>query len=130
MTIQTIDKPAARTISEKAMDALEVVAQELGLSVEYGGGKYDPTAGTFTPKFTFQVEGGKEAAFQRDAGALWQHEWLTGEDYGATFKSQGRDYTLAGINLRAPKYPLLADCAQDGKTYRFTAEAVKQALGR
>ena len=127
MKIESIDRKSIKVISESAMEALQMVAEDLGLKVEVKSGSFDPGAGTFTPKFVFSVEGSEQAAFARDCGFVWGDDGPAGlepSDFGATFKSQGQTFTLVGVNLRAPKFPLLAK-AEDGRIFKFKASAIK-----
>ncbi|MCP4437101.1 MAG: hypothetical protein GY913_21720 [Proteobacteria bacterium] len=54
---------------------------------------------------------------------------LTESDYGAEFVGQNGDfYTVAGFAPRSRKYPVLATRCRDGKTFKFPARFVVNAL--
>ena len=137
-----MDKATAKNIAEAAKKALDAVAKEFGLDVNYKGGNYDPSLGTFAPKFEFSASDSAKREFELSIRAVtvegkklneFMHELdnpFTADDWNATFFSGGVTFTLCGVNLRAPKYPLLAKSAKDGKTYKFNAKAVAKALGR
>ena len=46
---------------------------------------------------------------------------------GMSFASGGRTYTIRGLNLKAPRFPVLAD-RDDGRGFRFPAETVAGLL--
>ena len=131
--VTTIDRATAKAIAERAEQALQNVADELGLTLTYKGGKFDPTTGTFAPKFEFSVETAGESKFAQQVRLLssnYPNEWLTASDFGATFTAQGKQFKIFAINLKAPKFPIQAKCLTDGKNYKFSELSVKIALGR
>lgn len=123
MTIETIDRAACKAITEAARVALEQVANDLGLTVKLGGGKYDPTTGTFSPKIEFALPDSDRRGF--DANCMLAG--LTPEDFGRTFTNAGKTYRISGINPRAPKYVIQAVDVRTGKTFGFP-ESVKRLL--
>lgn len=127
----TIGKAEARTLGEATRAALEAVAEEYGLTLKVAGGSYDPHAGTFSPKVTFSAEGAEQAKFAAQCFAVGV--WIEAEqgvvhlvpsDYRAEFQWAGKRFTLTGVNLRAPKYPLVAE-GEDGKAYKLPEDAVR-----
>ena len=133
MTIQTINRQTIALIAKQAEQALQGVADELGIDVQHQGGRFDPDAGTYTPKFVFSIEGADEMAFARDAryvSAMVNGEvkTLQGEDLGVTFNCNGTLYKLVGVNLRAPKYPVLGQRLEDGKRFKFGTATVRDII--
>lgn len=47
-----------------------------------------------------------------------------------SFISNGRHYTITRIETRNPKYPIIASCAEDGKSYKFEVLHVKEIIDR
>jgi hypothetical protein len=132
--ITKMDRKAVQEISKAAELALREVAEQFGINLTAKGGKFDPTTGTFVPKFEFSVEGASANEWATSVhligGNYGPRQWLHAEDFGKTFTSQGKTFELSGINLRAPKFPINAKCLTDGKTYKFTSAAIRRALGR
>ena len=125
MAFETMDKATAKQVGEVAVQALKEALKAHGVTVERGGGTYDPKAGTLGIKFTFTVAGadGKEVAdFNR------YHYRFPAYEIGATFKSNGHTFTLAGYKPRSSKRPFVAN-RSDGKTYVFGWDALEQKLG-
>ena len=52
---------------------------------------------------------------------------LAPEDFGRTVRIGGLDYTLVGVNLRRPKFPIIG--ARNDNRYKLTEAAVRKALG-
>lgn len=118
--METIDRAAANKIGAATKKALEEVAAELGINIEYRGGRYDPVAGTYKPRIEFKVAGAARNTFERDCYRIG----LRPEHFGKVFRSQGSDYEITGINLRARRYPVIAKQLSSGKSYKFSETAV------
>jgi len=123
--IEVMDKASVKALSGAVAQALSAVAEEYGIQFKSKGGKYDPTTGTFSPKVEFSLEDSGARAFAQDVRAF---SWLSVSDYGRKFTSGGREFTLVGLNLRAPKFPIKALDSGDGKTYRMTEASLRSAL--
>jgi hypothetical protein len=133
VTITQINRQSIAIIAKRAEDALEAIAEELGISVETHGGKFDPAGGTFTPKFVFSLEGADEMAFARDCTYVQAlvngaHKTLLPSDLGVLFSCNGTLYKLVGVNLRAPKYPVLGARLEDGKRFKFGTATVRDII--
>lgn len=120
--ITSIDKSAARQISEVTEAVLKRAAEELGLEVKVSGGKYDPTVGTFAPKVEFSLSGAKEREFELMARSFG----LKPEDYGATLTTRTGTYMLEGLNPRRRKYPVEAKDVVTGQMYKLPESALDQ----
>jgi hypothetical protein len=126
-----IDREAARQLSMATEAALQEVAEEYGLTVALKGGTFDPAGGTYRPKVEFSMADSGERKFANECelvGYTVNGQWhsLKAEDYGAEFTSHGRTFTLTGVNLRAPKFPIQAK-GDDGKSYKFP-EAILRTI--
>ena len=120
MKIKIIDRAAAKRIADQSVKALEAVAEELGVSVQYKGGSFDPATGVFTPKFEFSLPDSARLAFERDA---WRYD-LYADDFGKKFTYGLDTYEIVGLNTRAPKFPVKARNIKTDKTYKFSANMV------
>tara|TARA_R110000824_G_scaffold260899_1_gene449507 strand:- start:433 stop:843 length:411 start_codon:yes stop_codon:yes gene_type:complete len=121
--ITKMNRANVNLIADEAGEALKAVAEKYGLILKPGRGAFDPSAGTFTPKFTFicETEDGVPADFAR----LAPRYDLTVEDYGREFTTYAGTYRLTGINPRRRKYPISGTCVRSGKGYKFPLKAVK-----
>ena len=124
----TINKATAKRIGEAGLVALEKVAAEYGLTVEYGGGTY--TSEDFKVKFTFKSGDADRVEFERNC---WRYGLERG-DYGAEFDdvmgAHERRWRVVGINTRASRMPILVQDVRTGKKYRLSELAVQKGLGR
>lgn len=122
----TINKATARKIGNAGLVALEKVAAEHGLVVEYNGGSFDSES--FKPKFVFKSGNADRTAFER---VCWMYGLERG-DFGAefddTFSPTERRYRVVGINTRASRMPILCEDVATGKRYRLTEAAVVRGL--
>jgi hypothetical protein len=116
-------RPTLRALDVEIDAALAVVAEKHGMTFTRAGGRFSDT--TYTPKVSFSIvgESGIPADFARNA----QYFGLTEDDYGREFTTYRGTYKITGINLRAKKYPITAECLRTGKGYKFPVSAVGAA---
>lgn len=127
MKLTGIGRNECRIISERALEALKVLEQELGVKVEReGAGKFDKDS-YFEFKVRFTLEGADPGRKEFEAYASMFG--LEAGDYGRPFVSRGRTFRISGVQPRGQKYPVLAT-GDDGKTYKFAAAGVIRAIGR
>jgi hypothetical protein len=125
-TITKMDRAAVRQINEQVEVALQMVADEFGLSLAQGNGKFDPHSGTFTPKWTFSTEA--EEGVPSEWTAYCSRYGLTADDYDKTVVIRDRIYSLCGIAPRSPKYPILAKRISSGTVYKFDRYSIESGL--
>jgi len=113
MSVTTMDRAAAKVIDAALREAAEMVAEDLGLNVKVGGGRFDPAVGEFKPKVVFSLSGAEERAFAQVA-PLFD---LTAEDYGRTVTYGGKEFRLVGLSTRRPKYPVVGEAR--GKRFKL-----------
>ena len=117
-------KDQAKTVGSDIEAAIAPVLAKHGLALSGQSGSYgDALRVTIEMRPAGQEEG--EAAFGRYAPLYG----IPAEKLGAEFRSGSKTYRLTGINPRATSMPMLARGVADGKTYKFTVDAVKRALG-
>ncbi len=121
--ISIMNRKTIKPISEDAMLALQMVAEQYGLELKQEAGRFSDTS--FTVKFTFQcvAEDGVPTEFARLAPMYG----LTAEDFGREFTTYNGTYRITGIAPRRRKYPISAECVRTGKGYKFPRNAVKAA---
>src|SRR4051794_28034538 len=123
-SITPLDKAACKRVVEEARPALEEVAARLGLTVKFGGGKFDPEVGTFSPKIEFAIDGVEERKFRADA-------WTVGlepDDWHREFTTNGKRFRLVGVNPRAPKFALLVEEVATRKKFKLGVTAVAKVI--
>ncbi len=116
----TFNKANLNTIRADITAALKAVEKKHGVSFDLGNIRYSDS--NFRAKLecnsaadasgnTVNID---KANFERQA-FLFD---IAKDAFGKTFKSNGRTFTITGINSRAKKYPVNA-VAANGDTYKF-----------
>jgi hypothetical protein len=126
--ITQFNKASAGIVAERVTAALQTLAQDLGLVIKRGGGTFGD--GTFTMKLEISVVGEDGKVASRAAETFKQLASLYGfkpDDLGKTFRSGGKEYTIAGLVTRKRMRPLIASCG--GKEYCFAVEDVRRLMG-
>lgn len=131
--IEKFDRPTIRKILEECGEALEAVAEKHGLKLERKHCTYSSEELPVAFKFiTVQLDTNGNAMDSR-AKDFIRYASLYGlseSDFLAEFSRRGKTYRICGFKPRARKYPVLAECVQDGKTYKFPVDTVKAALAQ
>ncbi len=122
--ITTITRPNVRILNDAVRRALASIEAEYGVSVEVGGGRFDPHAGTFNPKVTIKVAGADANNF----AAMASLYGLEASDHGRKFTSHGRTFRIESINPRASTMPIHCVEVSTGRGFKFSERTVKQAL--
>lgn len=126
MSVKEMDKATVKALAAEMEAALKAVAEKNGVTIKFGGGKYDPTAGTFNPKVTVELPDAKKREFEAYCGIYG----LEPEDFGKSFTVGGKTFTVSGLaSGRSSKYPILA-MNSNGKEFKFTVEQARKVLGR
>lgn len=125
-SVETLQRTAHTAIVKALKDA-----GVAGVEVSLAGGSWNTFEATL--RFKFKLASSEavvakaeddRAKFTRCAAAFG----LPASAFGETFYSMSRAYVICGIKPERPKYPILARCVEDGKLYKFTAEAVRTRL--
>jgi len=123
-----INKSELRIIRRKIDEALATIGTEHNITIKTTGG----TSYT-TNSFRMKIEG---ATINEDGVSDKQVEnfekyatllGLTPADLGKTFTYKKSTYTITGLKASNPTYPVQA-VNQNGKQYKFPADAVKRLL--
>lgn len=128
--ITSINAPAMNVLRTAIDAALAKVAEEHGVTLQTGKGKYGDTFGSFELKIGLPDADGKVVTkegedFRYNASVFG----FQPDDLFAEFTVRGEKYTITGMNARASKMPILAKRA-DGKGFKFSAPSVLRAMNR
>ena len=136
MRVKTIDRSVLKALRADMQEALEQVNRKYGIKLDVGNASYDVSGrnGKFTVKVSTVESDGtvvdEYLSAYRSSCELYRlkPEWL-----GAEFAQGGDRFKVSGLNTGAKRgpngMPVLAVSARNGKTYKFTAEAVRRAMG-
>jgi len=114
-------------------EALEPIAEKHGLTLDQKGRTF--YRDSLPVMFQLLVKQEDEDGNALDAKAIefQKRACLVGlqpSDLHREFQHINDVYRITGLNSRAKKYPILAECVRTGKVYKFRAEMVKFALKR
>ena len=129
MKITHIDREACRIITGEVNEAITAIAKRHGLVLTLGkGAKFSGSSVTATYTVSTEVitasGGTAPSSFTRLAPSFG----LSPDAFGKQFLSGGRWFEVVGINPSAHKFPIMAKCISDGKTYKFHATDVARQL--
>jgi len=129
--VKEFTRANCRTLMDEVEAALKPIAEKHGLTLDRKGKSFyrDKLPVMFQFLVTEKDEDGnaldsRAKDFMRVADAYG----LSKDDYLAEFRSNGRTFRITGLNTRARGYPVMAEDVRTGKTYKFPAKRVKQAL--
>ena len=118
-----MDKQKAKQIGVDLQEAVSSVARAHGVTAQVRGGVFDPS-GLLTVRVEFKEAEADRLLFERFAT---QHG-LQKEDFGRSYESGGRRFTICGYNYKASKNPILLRDS-NGTIFTTTAEAARMHLG-
>lgn len=133
MRITTFDRRTARELGPRIEAALAALAAETGLTFTAVAKSLSDRDVTLTLTASLPTTGADAEAREAEAKALFEalapRVGLEPGDYRKSVRI-GRDtYTITGISLSAPKYPVQAS-RSDGKGFRLPVGDVLRSLGR
>jgi hypothetical protein len=119
------NRETVQKILEECEEALKAVAERHGLNLLRKHCSYNE--GEMPVAFKLVVREGEGSQASRDEADFKNYATLVGLEpsaFGATFRSGGRMFKVAGLNPRAHRFPIIAE-DERGKRFRFPAETVK-----
>ena len=126
------DRNDLRTLNAAMQKALNTVAAEHGLQITLKAGSYEADGSRFTTKIEALAPNASGEIVSQEAKDFQNYATgydLKPGDLGKVFQSNGHSYTISGMKPRSRKFPIIAT-RDDGKSYKFTAEAIVQNLKR
>jgi hypothetical protein len=128
-TISRFTPKRCSEVADEALEALQAVAKQFGLTVTSERGSY--SGNEFKAKFAFAVPASDGSGASADFSWKAQSVGLPADCFGATFTNfRGETHRIMGINLRARKYPVQTVRVNDNKAYKMGAASVASHLDR
>jgi len=132
MKITRFDRTVCMNIGKAVTDALKPLEDKFGISFNRKGGAFSDTS--YTMKIEMAVVAADGTVLSREAENFKKYCMmynLEAEDLGKTFiADDGYIWKVTGLNSRSRKYPILAERAKDGKTFKLGLRMVQKGLGR
>ncbi len=126
-----LDRAAVRQILGEIEVAVKAVAVRHGLEFDHQRCRFGATE--MTTKLTLKMVGTADAMadFSRmQFPALASRLGLPEDALGKPFNHRGYGFTITGLKLERPKYPVSCKRMLDGKPFKFPVLIVKNALER
>lgn len=117
-----ITKDTLKSFRTDFATAVAQLEKKYGIKLDIGSISFD--ASSFSCRLTGETTGKAGSDWARFADGYG----LKADDYGKTFSYKGRTYKLVGLKI-GNKYCITTE-RDDGQEFNFTAEAVRQAMGR
>lgn len=117
----SFDKNLAKKIQEESVLALEKIAKKYGVKISPHGGSLDTN--NFIMKLKIEMLG----TVKKYDTWVYQSLNLPEDIIGKKFTNKGINFTITEINVRSPKFPIIAEDIT-GKRYKFTVDSVKILL--
>jgi hypothetical protein len=125
-----MDRQKVVAIRDALNRAAADVAKQHGVEILVGRCTFGTSNATFKLEVAEKSADGTVLTHEAQDFARYAEMFgLRKEDLGRKFVNAGRSYTVCGLNLKAPRFPVLAK-SDDGKGYKFPAEAVARAIVR
>lgn len=114
------------TFRTDVKDALKLVAKKYGVDIDCGKINYTDFDFTMQLHVTKNDENtdGKRLMFEQDCNFYG----FSKDDYEREFTTHGKQFKLIGFNRKSPKNCCTIYCITNGKTYKCSAEMVKNAF--
>lgn len=122
-----MEKATLKLIREDINKALEEVAKKYDMTMKLGNISYDELG--FTGKVLAQLNeiDGKQPS-QVNFEKYCELYGLQATDYNKEFNRNGKTFIVKDIKTTSRKYPVICECKQDGKSYKFVVEDVKRLI--
>lgn len=129
MPITTFDRPTTRLFGAAVVKALQQMAEEHGVSIQYHGGMMDDQELILKLKCQIKVNGEVIPTWIRDWNKYHQLAGFQQEDLGKEVTLGGRQYTIAGLKGGTRSIKVSVERLDNKKIYLASVMEVRSALG-
>ena len=123
-----IDNQTLTNFRQDVKKGVEALEKQYGFIIDLGDITYSATS--FTGKLEVREDDSRDDLNEQEFKMYCKMYGLDPEDYDRRFTYDGKDYIIIGIRPSKRKYPISCQQVQDGKSYVFTADLIKQVLGK
>lgn len=130
--IKQFDKQETRRIGSAIEDALQKVANQFGVCIKRGNGRFSSNNLTLKIEVSLLNANGEVKSRESETFKLYAKVYgLEPTDLGRTFTAwSGKTFEITGLSARSHKYPVFAKNVLTGKGFKFPAEEVKVLLAK
>jgi hypothetical protein len=128
MKITEINRQIFKLIKDEMESACEGIAEKYGLSIKYkGGGRFGPSNGTLPFEIAVLAKGGKVLSAEvTEYNQFADRLDLDPKMLGAVVRFHGSLFTITGLTMRRPRFPINALSAR-GTRYKLPLDGVRRA---
>lgn len=126
--MRTVNKTNLKILRDDINAALAEVARKHDIEIHAGNASYTNNNATF--KLLIATKDVTGAVLTPEVEAFNEYKNLYDFNFGLNdkFNYQGERFEVVGYAAKSHKYPILAKSYKNGKTYKLTIKAVKEAF--
>ena len=125
-----LNKYALGVIGDSIVVALKSVEREMGIKLEFKGGRFQDKSATLKLEVVLvQEDGTAFSQIEEDFKTCCSRYGIEPSDLGRPFTSNGEHFKLTGLKPQNHRYPFIAE-RRDGKQYKFSASFIRTLLGK
>lgn len=121
-----ITEAKIKKIQTKLNKAISEISKEENVSIVFGGIRYNSAEYSTSMKVKTLEKSEKVTNLN---AAVCKRFGFTQNILGMTFQGKNGTMKIVDIKTRNRSYPIIAECLQNGKSYKYSAADIKQRLG-
>lgn len=121
-----ITEAKIKKIQAKLNKAIAEISKEENVSIVFGGIRYNSAEYSTTMKVKTLEKSEKVTNLNT---SVCKRYGFTQNILGMTFEGKNGTMKIIDIKTRNRSYPIIAECLQNGKSYKYSAADIKQRLG-
>lgn len=114
------------TLQEKIKSAIEQIAKEENVKIEFGTISFNVSQYRTTMTVTTLEKNEKIDSVQ---ATICRGLGFTQNVIGMTFKSSSGDFKIIDIKTKNRKYPVIAENVRTGQRYKWSTDQIKRLIG-
>ena len=128
MTVKQFTKDNLRQMNAEIEQAIKDVTKKYGVEVKLGNTRF--SGSNASTKFELMTISDSGDVMTKEATDFNRYKNYKGirANLGDSFQYGGKTYTIVGYKPRSHKYPILAKCSNDGKTYKLPIHLVNSLV--
>ena len=129
MKIKTFDRSNLRLLTADIQTALKSVADNYGISLTYKSSRFSASNVTIKLEGAIVGAGGVVETKERKDWKVYAEMFgLKSAWLDEAFVHGGDQFVICGLATRKSKYPVLAKCIKNNKTFKFPMDTVKALM--
>lgn len=121
-----ITEAKIKKIQAKLNKAIAEISKEENVTIVFGGIRYNSAEYTTSMKVKTLEKSEKVTSLN---AAVCKRYGFTQNILGMTFQGKNGTMRIIDIKTRNRSYPIIAECLENGRTYKYSASDIKHRLG-